>query len=40
MFQHELLLLEMSVFQCLEMLQHELLLLKNECFPESGDVST
>ena len=40
MFQHELLLLKMSVFQSLEMFQHELLLLKNECFPESGDVST
>ena len=40
MFQHELLLLKMSVFQRLEMFQHELLLLKMSAFPESGDVST
>ena len=40
MFQHELLLLKMSVFQSLEMFQHELLLLKRSAFPESGDVST
>ena len=40
MFQHELLLLEMSVFQGLEMFQHELLLLKMGVFPESEDVST
>ena len=40
MFQHELLLLKMSVFQSLKMFQHELLLLKNKCFPESEDVST
>ena len=40
MFQHELLLLKMRVFQSLEMFQHELLLLKMSAFPESGDVST
>ena len=40
MFQHELLLLKMSVFQGLKMFQHELLLLKKNAFPEPGDVST
>ena len=40
MFQHELLLLKMSVFQSLEMFQHELLLLKMGVFQSSGDVST
>ena len=40
MFQHELLLLKMNVFQSLEMFQHELLLLKMTAFPESEDVST
>ena len=40
MFQHELLLSKMSVFQSLEMFQHELLLLKMSVFAEPGDVST